>query len=85
MQRLSHPNVIAAKEVPSEINVMVGELPLLAMEYCSKGDLRKVTNKTELKDFVTNLIIILGKKFLRQKGKNYKLGSMFDWSFKVKL
>lgn len=85
MQRLSHPNVIAAKEVPSEINVMAGELPLLAMEYCSKGDLRKVTNKTELKDFVTNLIIILGKKFLRQKGKNYKLGSMFDWSFKVKL
>lgn len=63
MQRLSHPNVIAAKEVPSEINVMAGELPLLAMEYCSKGDLRKVTNKTELKDFVTNLIIIFGKKF----------------------
>lgn len=85
MQRLSHPNVIAAKEVPSEINVMAGELPLLAMEYCSKGDLRKVTNKTELKDFVTNLIIILGKKILRQQGKNYKLGSMFDWSFKVKL
>lgn len=51
MQRLSHPNVIAAKDVPPEINVMAGELPLLAMEYCSKGDLRKVTNKTELKGF----------------------------------
>ncbi|XP_062617884.1 inhibitor of nuclear factor kappa-B kinase subunit alpha-like isoform X2 [Saccostrea cucullata] len=45
MRRLNHPNVIAGKEVPSELNVSVGELPLLAMEYCSGGDLRKVLNK----------------------------------------
>ena len=42
MKRLNHPNVIAAKEVPSELNVTDGELPLLAMEFCSGGDLRRV-------------------------------------------
>lgn len=42
MKRLDHPNVIAAKDVPPELNVHVGEMPLLAMEYCSGGDLRKV-------------------------------------------
>lgn len=42
MKRLNHPNVIAAKDVPPELNVHVGEMPLLAMEYCSGGDLRKV-------------------------------------------
>lgn len=67
MQRLSHPNVIAAKDVPPEINVMAGELPLLAMEYCSKGDLRKVTDKTELKDFYYNLI----KKFGKNLNNNF--------------
>lgn len=48
MQRLNHPNVIAAKDVPPELNVMAGELPLLAMEYCSKGDLRKVEYITSI-------------------------------------
>uniref|UniRef100_K1QDD6 IkappaB kinase n=1 Tax=Magallana gigas TaxID=29159 RepID=K1QDD6_MAGGI len=47
MKRLDHPNVIAAKDVPPELNVHVGEMPLLAMEYCSGGDLRKVLNKPE--------------------------------------
>jgi serine/threonine protein kinase len=42
MKRLNHPNVIAAKDVPAVLNVSAGELPLLAMEYCSGGDLRKV-------------------------------------------
>ncbi|XP_061182095.1 inhibitor of nuclear factor kappa-B kinase subunit alpha-like [Saccostrea echinata] len=55
MKRLDHPNVIAAKDVPSVLNVSTGELPLLAMEYCPGGDLRKVLNKPEycvgLKEF----------------------------------
>ncbi|XP_062617886.1 inhibitor of nuclear factor kappa-B kinase subunit alpha-like [Saccostrea cucullata] len=55
MKRLDHPNVIAAKEVPPVLNVGTGELPLLAMEYCPGGDLRKVLNKPEycvgLKEF----------------------------------
>lgn len=58
MKRLNHPNVIAAKEVPPELNVTDGELPLLAMEFCSGGDLRRVmalnlnnTNLTTLYTF----------------------------------
>ncbi|XP_048762019.1 inhibitor of nuclear factor kappa-B kinase subunit alpha-like isoform X2 [Ostrea edulis] len=47
MQRLNHRNVVAAKDVPPVLNVGVGELPLLAMEYCSGGDLRRVLNKPE--------------------------------------
>lgn len=42
MKRLHHPNLVAAIEVPPPLNVSVNELPLLAMEFCSGGDLRKV-------------------------------------------
>lgn len=31
-----------ACEVPEEMNFLVNDVPLLAMEYCSGGDLRKV-------------------------------------------
>ncbi|XP_021344134.1 inhibitor of nuclear factor kappa-B kinase subunit beta-like, partial [Mizuhopecten yessoensis] len=41
MKRLDHPNVISAREVPPALDVKENELPLLAMEYCSGGDLRK--------------------------------------------
>jgi len=44
MKRLDHPNVIAARQVPPPLDVLESELPLLAMEYCSGGDLRKVRN-----------------------------------------
>lgn len=40
--RLNHPNVVRACEVPKEMNFLVNDVPLLAMEYCSGGDLRKV-------------------------------------------
>ena len=41
--RLSHVNVVEAREVPVELSsIGLNDLPLLAMEYCSKGDLRKV-------------------------------------------
>ncbi|MED6249664.1 hypothetical protein ATANTOWER_017713 [Ataeniobius toweri] len=43
MKKLHHNNVVTAKEVPEEIKVIaLNDLPLLAMEYCSKGDLRNV-------------------------------------------
>lgn len=41
--RLKHGNVVQAREVPEELtSISINDLPLLAMEYCSKGDLRKV-------------------------------------------
>lgn len=42
MKRLDHPNVIAVRDVPPPLDVGKELLPLLAMEYCSGGDLRKV-------------------------------------------
>lgn len=36
-------NVVQASEVPEELSLIArNDLPLLAMEYCSGGDLRKV-------------------------------------------
>jgi len=41
--RLNHINVVTAQDVPEEITyISLNDLPLLAMEYCSRGDLRKV-------------------------------------------
>ncbi|XP_028936882.1 inhibitor of nuclear factor kappa-B kinase subunit alpha [Ornithorhynchus anatinus] len=47
MKKLNHPNVVTACDVPEEMNFLVNDVPLLAMEYCSGGDLRKLLNKTE--------------------------------------
>ncbi|KAK0149914.1 Inhibitor of nuclear factor kappa-B kinase subunit alpha [Merluccius polli] len=48
MKKLSHVNVVEAREVPVELSsIGLNDLPLLAMEYCSKGDLRKMLNKPE--------------------------------------
>lgn len=36
-------NIVQAREVPEELSsIALNDLPLLAMEYCSRGDLRKV-------------------------------------------
>lgn len=41
--RLNHVNVVQAREVPEELSpIALNDLPILAMEYCSRGDLRKV-------------------------------------------
>lgn len=43
--RLNHVNVVQAREVPEELSsIALNDLPLLSMEYCSRGDLRKVSN-----------------------------------------
>ncbi|XP_054708715.1 inhibitor of nuclear factor kappa-B kinase subunit alpha-like [Uloborus diversus] len=47
MGRLQHPNVVRAVSVPPELDVPPTELPLLAMEYCNGGDLRKMLNRPE--------------------------------------
>uniref|UniRef100_A0A8C7SNE2 Inhibitor of nuclear factor kappa-B kinase subunit alpha n=1 Tax=Oncorhynchus mykiss TaxID=8022 RepID=A0A8C7SNE2_ONCMY len=46
--RLSNLNVVTARDVPEEMkHIALNDLPLLAMEYCSKGDLRKMLSKPE--------------------------------------
>ncbi|GFY79259.1 inhibitor of nuclear factor kappa-B kinase subunit alpha [Trichonephila inaurata madagascariensis] len=61
MSRLNHPNVVTAIAVPPELDVPATEMPLLAMEYCSNGDLRKLLNKPEnccgLKEMHVRLIM----------------------------
>ncbi|XP_076005688.1 inhibitor of nuclear factor kappa-B kinase subunit beta [Genypterus blacodes] len=49
MKRLDHVNVVAAREVPKGMQEMVAinDLPLLALEYCHGGDLRKYLNLME--------------------------------------
>uniref|UniRef100_A0A672L237 Inhibitor of nuclear factor kappa-B kinase subunit alpha n=1 Tax=Sinocyclocheilus grahami TaxID=75366 RepID=A0A672L237_SINGR len=48
MKKLKHLNVVTAKDVPEEMmHIALNDLPLLAMEYCSKGDLRKLLSKPE--------------------------------------
>ncbi|KAJ8014021.1 hypothetical protein DPEC_G00035920 [Dallia pectoralis] len=48
MKKLSHDNVVRARDVPEEISsIALNDLPLLAMEYCSRGDLRKLLNEPE--------------------------------------
>lgn len=47
MKRLHHPNLVSARDVPPALDVSDDELPLLAMEFCSGGDLRKVLNAPE--------------------------------------
>uniref|UniRef100_A0A8C1ABV6 Inhibitor of nuclear factor kappa-B kinase subunit alpha n=1 Tax=Cyprinus carpio carpio TaxID=630221 RepID=A0A8C1ABV6_CYPCA len=48
MKKLKHLNVVTAKDVPEEMmHIALNDLPLLAMEFCSKGDLRKLLSKPE--------------------------------------
>lgn len=61
MQRLNHENVVSAQEVPEPLDVCPPELPLLAMEYCSGGDLRKMLNLPQhccgLKEFNVRCLV----------------------------
>ncbi|XP_015233106.1 PREDICTED: inhibitor of nuclear factor kappa-B kinase subunit alpha-like isoform X1 [Cyprinodon variegatus] len=48
MRKLDHENIVQARDVPEDVtSIALNNLPLLAMEYCAKGDLRKVLNKPE--------------------------------------
>lgn len=44
LSRLNHPNVVASRDVPEGMQSLApNDLPLLAMEYCQGGDLRRVS------------------------------------------
>lgn len=51
MQRLDHPNVVQCFPTPDALRAGLQEeesrLPLLCMEFCNGGDLRKVLNRPE--------------------------------------
>ncbi|XP_029465433.1 inhibitor of nuclear factor kappa-B kinase subunit alpha isoform X2 [Rhinatrema bivittatum] len=47
MKKLNHPSVVKAFSIPEELDCLVNDVPLLAMEYCCAGDLRKLLNKPE--------------------------------------
>ncbi|KAE8751046.1 inhibitor of nuclear factor kappa-B kinase [Frankliniella occidentalis] len=47
MQRLKHPNVVRALPLPEDLANLPSVLPILCMEYCSKGDLRQLLNRPE--------------------------------------
>uniref|UniRef100_A0A673ALN1 IkappaB kinase n=1 Tax=Sphaeramia orbicularis TaxID=375764 RepID=A0A673ALN1_9TELE len=49
MRRLNHVSVVAAREVPAGMHKLLAnnDLPLLAMEYCQGGDLRKLGNRMD--------------------------------------
>uniref|UniRef100_A0A8C5HTM0 Inhibitor of nuclear factor kappa-B kinase subunit alpha n=1 Tax=Gouania willdenowi TaxID=441366 RepID=A0A8C5HTM0_GOUWI len=48
MKKLNHINVVTAQDVPEEMHhISLNDLPLLAMEYCSRGDLRKLLSRPE--------------------------------------
>ncbi|KAF7219864.1 inhibitor of nuclear factor kappa-B kinase subunit alpha-like [Nothobranchius furzeri] len=48
MKKLNNVNVVQAREVPEDLaSIALNDLPLLAMEYCTRGDLRKMLNKPE--------------------------------------
>ncbi|CAL1531320.1 unnamed protein product [Lymnaea stagnalis] len=55
MSRLNHDNVIRSVAVPPQLQPGKDSPPILAMEFCQGGDLRKVLNKPEnccgLKEF----------------------------------
>ncbi|XP_076651557.1 inhibitor of nuclear factor kappa B kinase subunit beta isoform X2 [Halictus rubicundus] len=47
MKRLKHANIVKAVELPFKYPGEKIDLPILCMEFCRKGDLRKVLNKAE--------------------------------------
>ncbi|XP_033226580.1 inhibitor of nuclear factor kappa-B kinase subunit alpha [Belonocnema kinseyi] len=47
MQQFDHPNLIKSVKVPGEIEKIRGQLPVLCMEYCSRGDLRKFLKESK--------------------------------------
>lgn len=62
MCRLNHVNVVQARDVPAELSsIAINDLPLLAMEYCSKGDLRKVAHGYLIKTLNTFLSFKVSK------------------------
>ncbi|KYN31807.1 Inhibitor of nuclear factor kappa-B kinase subunit beta [Trachymyrmex septentrionalis] len=47
MKRLKHPNIVRTGCVPFKLPNVEENEPILCMEYCRKGDLRKILNQPE--------------------------------------
>ncbi|XP_020296804.1 inhibitor of nuclear factor kappa-B kinase subunit alpha-like isoform X2 [Pseudomyrmex gracilis] len=47
MKRLKHPNIVKTELLPFELSSVEKDLPILCMEYCKKGNLRKILNQPE--------------------------------------
>ncbi|KYN20429.1 Inhibitor of nuclear factor kappa-B kinase subunit beta [Trachymyrmex cornetzi] len=47
MKRLKHPNIVRTGYVPFKLPNVQEDEPILCMEYCRKGDLRKILNRPE--------------------------------------
>ncbi|EFN80550.1 Inhibitor of nuclear factor kappa-B kinase subunit beta [Harpegnathos saltator] len=47
MGRLKHPNIVKTGYLPFKFPNVENSLPVLCMEYCRKGDLRKILNQPE--------------------------------------
>ncbi|XP_011307371.1 inhibitor of nuclear factor kappa-B kinase subunit beta isoform X1 [Fopius arisanus] len=47
MKRINHPNIVGTRDIPVDVKDTNPLLPVLCMEYCSKGDLRDVLNRPE--------------------------------------
>lgn len=75
MLQLQHPNLVRGLPLPEELSILAsGDLPVLAMEFCELGDLRKVLNRPEncqgLPEFQVRTItrdIASAVEFLHQK------------------
>ncbi|KAJ8318661.1 hypothetical protein KUTeg_003752 [Tegillarca granosa] len=100
MKRLDHANVIRALDVPPELDVPEDQLPLLAMEYCAGGDLRKVLNKPEnccgikeydlrclLKDIASAVEYLHGKRIIHRdlKPENIMIYKLIDLGYAKEL
>ncbi|KAH0504575.1 Inhibitor of nuclear factor kappa-B kinase subunit alpha [Microtus ochrogaster] len=55
MKKLDHANIVKACDVPEELNFLINDVPLLAMEYCSGGDLRKAPELFENKPYTATV------------------------------
>lgn len=44
MNHLKHENLVASVKLPEELQSIQTVVPVLCMEFCSKGDLRKLLN-----------------------------------------
>lgn len=78
MKRLDHPNLVSARDVPPPLDVKDDELPLLAMEFCSGGDLRKVKFKLVFPSFQLQ---VLSKGCFVDLGMWWQLANLYRTFF----
>lgn len=58
MKHLRHPNIVKTGCVPFELPNVEENLPVLCMEYCRKGDLRKVVLFTCI-NYISSILLLM--------------------------